>query len=143
MNIHLPVSWLREYLKTDVAAKTIAGYLTASGPSVERIEKKNQDLIFDIEVTSNRPDSFSIFGIGREANAILTNNCQKSQLVAPIGIDQSLEPDTPKTLPLDVLIRNKSLCGRFTAIIVDNVKIVPSPALVRNRLASCGIRPIN
>lgn len=142
MNIKIPLSWLREYLKTDVAAKTIAGMLTASGPSVERTEKHGEDQIWDVEVTTNRPDAYSIFGMAREANAILNSNGQKSQLIKPVGVDQKLEPDTNQTVKLDVLV-DKKLCPRFTAIIVDNVKIGPSPAYIKNRLEACDIRPIN
>jgi phenylalanyl-tRNA synthetase beta chain len=143
MNIKIPVSWLREYLKTDVAAKTIASYLTASGPSVERIEKKGEDYVFDIEVTTNRPDSFSVFGIAREAHAILCSNGEKSRLIEPAGLNQSLTPDTAEKLALDVIIRDKNLCPRFTAIIIDSVKISPSPAFIKNSLEASGIRAIN
>ncbi|OGD94060.1 phenylalanine--tRNA ligase subunit beta [Candidatus Curtissbacteria bacterium RIFCSPHIGHO2_01_FULL_41_44] len=143
MNIRVPVSWLREYLKTDLAAKTIANYLSASGPSVERIQKSATDYIFDIEVTGNRPDALSVFGIAREANAILTNENQNSQLVAPSGLKLELEPDISNPLNLEVIIKNHSLCPRFAAICLDNVKIAPSPAFIRNRLSASGIRAIN
>lgn len=143
MNIKIPVSWLRDYLKTDAAAKTIARDLTLSGPSVERIEKQGDDYIFDIEVTTNRPDAFSVFGIAREANAILTYNKQKSKLQNPEGINLNLDPDIKEKLNLDVTVTDPKLCPRFTAIIVSNIKIAPSPAVVRNRLTACGIRPIN
>lgn len=143
MNIKVPVSWLRDYLKTDVAAKTVANYLTASGPSVERIEKHGEDFIFDVEVTTNRSDAFSVYGLAREANAILASNNQKSQLIAPRGLDTKLEPDKSQSLPLDVLVKDKSLCQRFAAIVIDNVQIKPSPAIIKNRLEACGIRAIN
>ena len=143
MNMRVPVSWLREYLKTDVAAKTIAQYLTTSGPSVERIEKDGQDLIFDIEVTTNRPDAFSIYGLAREAHAILKSYSQKSQLLTPKGLQTNLRPDTNYQLPVEVIIKDKNLCPRFTAIVIDNVKIKPSPAIIKNRLEKCGIRAIN
>ena len=142
MNILVPVSWLRDYLKTDLAAKTIANYLTASGPSVERIEKHGNDFIFDIEVTTNRPDAFSVYGIAREAHAILTSNDQKSQLLSPKGLETKLEPDTTKTVTLDAQIADSKLCPRFTAIVLE-VKLAQSPAIIKNRLKACGIRPIN
>ncbi|MDP2632507.1 MAG: phenylalanine--tRNA ligase subunit beta [Candidatus Curtissbacteria bacterium] len=143
MNIQIPVSWLRDYLKTDVAAKTVANYLTASGPSVERIEKHGEDFIFDVEITTNRPDAFSVYGLAREANAILATNGQKSQLVPPKGLNTKLDPDKSHSLPLDVQVKDKSLCQRFAAIVIDNVQIKPSPAIIKNRLETCGIRAIN
>ncbi len=143
MNITVPVSWLREYLKTDVAAKTLANYLSLAGPSVERIDKHKEDLFLEVEVTSNRPDAFSIYGLAREANAILNFENQKSTLVPPQGLNTKLDPDSKDILTLDVLIKDKSLCPRFTAIILDNVKIKPSPAEIKNRLEASGIRAIN
>lgn len=143
MNITVPVSWLRDYLKTDVAAKTLANVLTLAGPSVERIEKHNTDLLFDVEVTTNRPDAFSVFGLAREGNAILNFEGQKSSLTTPKGLNTKLDPDSKDILSLDVLIKDKTLCPRFTAIILDNVKIKPSPAEIKNRLEACGIRAIN
>lgn len=142
MNIQFPISWLRDYLKTDLAAKTIAGYLTASGPSVERIEKRGEEIIFDIEVTTNRPDAFSVFGIAREAHAILSSNGEKSELIQPKGMDLHLDPDTSSKVTLDAQVLDPKLCPRFTAIVLE-VKMGQSPALIKNRLACCGIRPIN
>ncbi len=143
MNIQFPVSWLRDYLKADIAAKTLAHKLSQSGPSVEKIEKKDRDYVLDIEVTTNRPDAFSVFGVAREAHAILSYEKIPSSLIEPKGFDTKLQLDTSKPLPLEVLIRDKKLCPRFTAIIVDNVKIGASPALIRSRLELSGIRAIS
>src|SRR3990167_8233222 len=105
MNIKIPVSWLRDYLKTDVAAKTLANTLSASGPSVERIDKVKEDYVFDVEITPNRTDAASVFGLAREANAILSNLGEKSNLILPKGINLVLEPDTAYVLNLDVIIK--------------------------------------
>ncbi len=142
MNIKIPVSWLREYIKTDIATKTIAAYLTASGPSVEYMKKVAEDYIFDIEVTTNRSDAYSVFGIAREAHAILKSNNEKSELVTPAGLNLNLDPDKSNKIPLDVIIKDSKLCPRFTAIVLE-VKIGQSPAYIKNRLISSGVRPIN
>ena len=143
MNIKIQVSWLREYLKTDVAAKTLANYLSLSGPSVEKIEKKGSDYIFDIEITSNRFDAASVFGLAREAYAILSSQNQKVTLSSPFGSGLNLLPERKNPLPLDVVITSSSLCPRFAAIVVENVKVKPSPAIIKNRLEASGIRSIN
>lgn len=142
MNIQFPISWLRDYLKTDVATKTIASYLTASGPSVERMERIGEDYIFDVEVTTNRADAFSVFGLAREAHAILKSNGQKSTLLPSKGLTTKLDPDTSKKVTLDVNVTNYKLCPRFAAIILE-VKLGESPAIIKNRLKMSGIRPIN
>jgi len=143
MNIKVPVSWLREYVKTDVSAKTIANLLSLAGPSVERVTKIGEDWVFEVEVTTNRTDTFSVWGLAREAQAILAWQGQKAQLVEPKGLNLSLEPDTSSSLPLEVIIKDKGLCPRFTAIIAEDMKIKPSPAFMRNRLEAAGIRSIN
>lgn len=143
MNIKIPVSWLRDYLKTDIAAKTLAKELTLRGPSVDRIDKKGDDYIWDVEVTTNRIDALSVFGIAREANAILQNLGEKSKLHQVEGLEQKLEPETKNRLNLDIKIRNYNLCPRFTTIVLDNVKIQSSPQIVKNRLEALNIRPIN
>lgn len=143
MNITIPISWLREYLKTDANAKKIAELLSLHGPTVEKIQKLKEDYLLDVETTSNRQDASSVFGLAREANAILNFNEQKSTLIEPKGINTSLLPDSKEKLTLEVTIQNPNLCPRFMAIILDNVKIKPSPALIKNRLEACGIRSIN
>ncbi len=143
MNIKIPLSWIREYLKTDVAAKTLTNLLSASGPSVEKIEKRGEDFLLEIEITTNRQDALSVLGIVRETHAILTSNNLKSTFYSPKGFDLNLDPDITNPLTLDVKIVNQNLCPRFTAIVISNVKIRQSPAYIRNRLASCGIKTIN
>ena len=143
MNIRIPISWLRDYLKTDLSAKTLANFLSVHGPSVEKLEKRAQDIIFDIEITANRFDTASIIGIAREAFAILAAQNQKSTLISPKGSNLNLQPERSNPLPLDVVIKDQSLSPRFTAIVVENIKIKPSPAYIKNRLEASGIRSIN
>ena len=143
MNIKVPVSWLREYLKTDVAAKTLANYLSLCGPSVERIEKLATDYIFEIEITANRFDTASVFGLAREGHTILASQNIRSALNEPKGINLNLDPDTAKRLSLDVVIKKDSLCPRFAAIVVANIKVKKSPAYIRTRLEASDIRSIN
>ncbi|QQR64285.1 hypothetical protein IPH70_02065 [Candidatus Roizmanbacteria bacterium] len=76
MNIKITYNWLLEYLDTDADPYEIQKYLSLCGPGVERIEKVSTkggltDYVFDIEITSNRVDMASVFGIAQEAQAIL------------------------------------------------------------------------
>ena len=143
MNLIIPVNWLREYLKTQINNNTIADYVSRSGPSIEKVTKIKKDYIFDTEITSNRPDTMSIWGFARETQAILTENGIKTGLINPTGLNLSLEPDISKKLVLKVVIKNNNLCPRFTAIILDNIVIRSSPAFIKKNLELCGIRPIN
>ena len=71
MDILIPNSWLRDFLKTDATDKKIAECLSLCGPSVDKIEKIDRDSIYFIEITTNRVDSVSVYGIAREASVIL------------------------------------------------------------------------
>lgn len=95
------------------------------------------DVIFDVEVTSNRPDAFCLTGMAREASAILN---------APMTWKGPKMPKMKagtKLLPLSVSVTAKKLCPRYQAIVMKNVKVGPSPAWMKERLASAGVRSIN
>ena len=68
MDIILPDSWLRDYLKTKATPKKIADCLSLCGPSVEKV---NNDAVYYIEITTNRIDSAGVYGLAKEAAAIL------------------------------------------------------------------------
>src|SRR3989344_6806782 len=84
MNILIPYKWLKEYLKTDLEPREFANIVSAHGASIERWhESEDGDVVFDVEITTNRIDAFSIFGLAREANAILQYNDKESSLIEP------------------------------------------------------------
>lgn len=101
------------------------------GADVREILELTEDVI-DFEITTNRPDCLSIFGIAREAAATFDK-----KLNYPLCEDLSIKND------LDIEVRNSDLCKRYMAQIIENVKIEPSPQWLRHRLISCGINPIN
>src|ERR1035437_429670 len=82
MDIKILDSWLREYLSTTATPTEIAKYLSLCGPSVERLEKIGNDFVYNIEITTNRIDEVGVYGIAREASAILPR----------FGIKASLKP---------------------------------------------------
>ena len=140
MNILVADSWLKEYLKTNLTAQEIGRLLPLCGPAVERINKIDNDWVYDIEITTNRPDTASVLGIAREAAAILTHHGHPTSLTLP----KISKPKLPtKSLPLKVTINPPSICPRFTAVILDKVEIKPSPRLVQERLIKSGLRPLN
>jgi len=81
MNIRITDSWLREYVATDATPYEIQKYLSLCGPSVESVEKTSDgDFVYEIEITSNRIDSASVFGIALECQAILPLFGKKAKL---------------------------------------------------------------
>lgn len=140
MDILVPDSWLRNFLKTDAKPKKLAESLSLCGPSVDRVEKKGKDYIYHIEVTTNRIDAASIYGIAREANAILPR-FGKTTTISKANYKPKLDfSDKVDYLKVDV---DHNLCSRFTAILIKSIKIKKSPGWVRDRLEKVGVRPIN
>lgn len=94
------------------------------------------DTVFDVEVTTNRPDAFGMVGIAREASAILE---------VPFTWKPDKAPAKPKgeKLPLTVKVEAKNLCPRYQAVVMRNVKVGPSPLWLKRRLASAGLNSIN
>ena len=142
MNILIPDSWLKEHLITKATPKQVSHYLTLCSQTVEKINQVKNDAVYDIEITTNRPDCLSVYGLARELNAILSQNKIKATL-KPLVENQKEIPQIKKSLPLKVKITQPSLCPRFTAIIFDQIKIKPSPKVVQDRLEKAGVRALN
>ena len=94
------------------------------------------DWVSDFEITSNRPDCLSVIGLARETAATFDRPFSvKTPEVKGVGDDINKY--------MSVEVKDTDLCPRYTARIVKNIKIEPSPAWMRERLHACGVRPIN
>ena len=94
------------------------------------------DSIVEFEITPNRPDCLSVIGLAREANATFKRPL-KLHTPEPHGCGGSIAD------LVDIDIEDGDLCPRYTARMVKNVKIAPSPRWMRERLRNSGVRPIN
>ncbi|MGN0161481.1 MAG: phenylalanine--tRNA ligase subunit beta [Lachnospiraceae bacterium] len=94
------------------------------------------DVVFEYEITSNRVDCYSVLGIAREAAATFNK-----EFVPPVVAKTGNAEDVNDYIKVEVL--DKDLCPRYTARVVKNIKIAPSPEWMQRRLAASGIRPIN
>lgn len=129
-------NWLREFVATGLAPSEVTARLTMVGLAVDSVEQIGDDYVFDVEVASNRPDCLSHIGVARELAVILRTNLQlpfvnKSRVV---GSSSDL---------ISVRIDDVDLCPRYSARVVRNVKVGPSPDWLVARLASIGQRSIN
>ena len=98
---------------------------------------KLDDVVFDVEVTSNRPDAYCLLGMAMEASAILK---------APMAWKAPKLPKAragAKMEALSVELKAKKLCPRYQALVMRNAKVGPSPAWMKARLASADVRSIN
>jgi len=140
MDILISDNWLRDFLETGATPKQIAKYLSLCGPSVNRLERKNNDHLYHLEITTNRVDSASVYGVAREAVAILPRFKIKANL-RPLRT-KARQNFVKKIDYLEVKVDHK-LCPRFAAILIRNVKIKPSPKEIKERLRVIGRKTIN
>ncbi len=106
---------------------------TKLGTPLAEVLTKN-DVLFEVEITTNRPDAMAIIGIAREAAAVSKSSLKEKVLKKFTNKD---------VLPLEVVVRNPELCPRFQVIILDDITVAPSPWWMQWRLVAAGIRPIN
>jgi phenylalanyl-tRNA synthetase beta chain len=118
-------------------------------PFAEYLGRTGGDVVFDLEITPNRPDWNSVIGIAREIAAV-TGNKLKIPDINSVGLRCSAAPsskDAQQRVPtsdlVSVRIEDADLCPRYTARVVKGVKIGPSPDWLRSTLEKVGIRSIN
>jgi len=132
-------NWLQSFFKKKLPKpERLAEILTLYFAEVEEIKKVGKDFILDIDIRPNRaPDCFSHLGIAREISAILNYKLQISDC-------KFIEEKKIKTKNLiDLEVKNVQDCPRYTARVIFDVKIGPSPRWLAERLEVCGLRPIN
>jgi len=139
MNIQILHSWLMEYLDTKANYKEIAEFSSLCGPSFEKTKKIKNDYIYDIEVTANRVDMMSVYGIAREVSTILNRFNKKTKLKS---LQLAKVSKTNNKYHFSV-VNNEKLIHRMMGIVLTDIKNWESPKFIKNRLEAAGIRSIN
>jgi phenylalanyl-tRNA synthetase beta chain len=106
-------------------------------PFAEYLGRASADVVYDLEITPNRPDLNSVLGIAREISAVTGN---------PLRVPQIPDLPTEAAAAADLVgvrIEDPELCPRYTARVVRGVKIAPSPDWLRQTLEKIGVRSIN
>lgn len=99
------------------------------------------DYIFEIGLTPNRMDAMSHFGVARDICAYLSHHYKREVLpVSPYK--NGFKPDDTKST-FKVELENQEACQRYAGIVLDDVKVAPSPAWLKNALEAIGVRSIN
>ncbi|MFC1709724.1 phenylalanine--tRNA ligase subunit beta [Candidatus Omnitrophota bacterium] len=131
-------SWLKDYVSVKLSPKALADRLTMAGLEVAAQEVINKDVVFEIEITANRPDCLSVLGIAQEVAAISNS---KLKIKAP---KPKKNPATKLSLKSNFIsIQDKKGCPYYRGCLITDVKIGPSPTWLRNRIESLGIRSVN
>jgi phenylalanyl-tRNA synthetase beta chain len=130
----LSPQWLRDFVDLQVNYHQLADDLTLAGIAVESVSGEGEATVFEMEITTNRPDAMNHYGVARECSALY---------------DLPLKPIIPK-LPASsdspnfgIKIEDAEGCARYTARIVRGVTIKDSPENITKRLTSVDQRSIN
>jgi phenylalanyl-tRNA synthetase beta chain len=129
-------NWLKEFVDAKAPAADVRTRLSLAGISIDSLEDSPAGPVLDAEITANRPDCLGHFGIAREVAAIYRLP------VKPLHpqLKESAEKAANATR---VDIESPDLCGRYTARVLLNVKVQPSPDWLRQRLEAIGQNSIN
>lgn len=131
------LTWLKELVDLkEHPGRELLNILTNIGLTVETFEEKEDDLLFDLDLTTNRPDALSHLGVARELSVAL-----RTPLHLP---DWPFTPAEKSTKEMtSVTLEDPEGCPRYACRIYDNIHIGPSPSWLAERLESIGIRSIN
>ncbi|HET8679817.1 MAG TPA: phenylalanine--tRNA ligase subunit beta, partial [bacterium] len=147
--MRVPLSWLNDFVAVgDLLSPEarLVDALASLEPFLDRLamlgfghespERVGDDLVLDLEIASNRPDLLSIIGVAREIGAAWELDTRVPPLVV-----NTTPPATSSVT--QVSIEEPDLCPRFTAHVIDGVRVGSSPEWMQRRLELCGVRSIN
>ncbi len=126
--------WLRDFVDLPVDYTRLADELTLAGIAVEGISGSGENAVFEMEITTNRPDAMNHYGVAREASALYNLPLKP--------IEPKLPPSQGKS-DVTIDIQEPELCPRFTAREIRGAAIKPSPAKIASRLQLLDQRPIS
>jgi phenylalanyl-tRNA synthetase beta chain len=118
--------WLREFVDLKVNDAQLADDLTLAGIAVESVKQVDGQTLFEMEIGTNRPDAMCHYGVARECSAIYDLDLKP--------IKPKLPKAKPAAKPFPIEIEDHEGCKRYTARVLRNVKIGPSPAKMLERL---------
>src|SRR5437660_332369 len=129
-------NWLKDFVEVAATPQELASRLALSGTNIGGVENGPHGAVIEAEVSSNRPDCLGHYGIAREVSAIY-------KLPLKHGSPKPAESAAKASDAVKVEIQTPELCGRFTARVIRNVKIQPSPKWLKDRLEASGVASIS
>src|SRR5580765_7164237 len=126
--------WLRDFVDFKVDYRRLADELTLAGIAVEGISGEGDNTVFDMEITTNRPDAMNHYGVAREISALYDLPLRPIEPKLPAGKGKS---------DVTIDIQELELCPRFTAQEIRGATVKPSPSKIAGRLALLDQRPIS
>jgi phenylalanyl-tRNA synthetase beta chain len=133
----ISLNWLKEYVDVTLDLEDLSQLFMDIGLNVEGVDETGKDVIYDLEVTSNRPDCLGHLGVARELAAAT------GQMLRLPEIGSAAENgDSTETLTA-VAIDAPDLCPRYIARVIRNVRVGESPDWLKTRLEAIGLRSVN
>jgi len=132
------LNWIKEYVDLKIEPKELGDLLTLKSFEVEEVEKVGKDYLLHIDILPNRQDCLSHYGLAREI-AALTNTEFKPFEAGSIKEDK--EDKIEGKIKID--IKNKDLVPRYSAVMIKDIKIGPTPKEIKERLELLGLQSIN
>lgn len=129
-------TWLKEYVRTEASPLELRRALTMVGLAAEASTAVDGDVVIEMDITSNRPDCLNHVGIAREVATIYHLPLQPPELNVP-------EAEEGPEVPYAVDIENVKGCARYSALLMTDVQVGPSPEWMQKRLTAIGLRPVN
>ncbi|MFH0940225.1 MAG: phenylalanine--tRNA ligase subunit beta [Candidatus Omnitrophota bacterium] len=132
-------SWIKEFVDVKLSPEKLSDRLTMAGLSVASLDKVDGDWVYDIEVTSNRPDWLSVRGIAREVAAMTGAKFKK----IPPAPRITLAKGKKNTRPFSVDVSDTKGCPLYCGNLIVGVKVTTSPTWLIKRLNTVGLRSVN
>jgi len=136
------VDWLKEYVGIDKYADELGQILTMAGLEIESHELLDEEKgdVLELNVTPNRGYCLSHLGVAREVSVLMGQKFNPPESLALLEKKWGAVPITEK---LSVENHEKNLCPRYTALVIEDIKLGSSPKWLCDRLHAIGLRPIN
>ncbi|MGA2262888.1 MAG: phenylalanine--tRNA ligase subunit beta [Acidobacteriota bacterium] len=132
----ISIEWLQEYLDLPVNLAQLREDLTMIGLLVESISEDCGTAVLELEITSNRPDCLSYLGVAREIAALYNQRLKYPRTARVLRISE-------ERIPYSIEIRDPDLCPRYVGLVLDGIRVAPSPEWMQRRLEASGVRPVN
>jgi phenylalanyl-tRNA synthetase beta chain len=132
----ISLNWLKEFVEIPTEPRTLKADLTMVGLNVESLAPVGDDWVLEVEITTNRPDCLSHYGVAREVATLYRKGLKRLEIFVKESGARSSEE-------ISIQIVDPELCARYCGRVIEKVQVKPSPAWLVKRLESVGQRPIN
>ena len=141
--MYISLNWLTDYVDVDLPAEEMGELFTRIGLNCEGIDATGQDVVFDLEVTSNRSDCLGHIGVARELAVATGNELRLPKFTLPAKNTAEGECATQIADCMSVDVLSPELCPRYTARLIRDVTVGPSPQWLIDYLQAIGLRSVN